>query len=144
MFVHQILGTKKSRDVLTVRPDASVSEAARLLSEHRIGALVVSADGRSVAGMFSERDIVRELGRRGSACLNDRVSDLMTSDVKTCSLNDRADQILTTMTEGRFRHLPVMEDDRLVGVISIGDVVAARLKEIEGEKIALEDMIRGY
>lgn len=144
MLVSQILQSKASDRVLTIRPDATVADAARVLSERRIGSLVVSTDGSAVQGIISERDIVREMGRRGVGCFTERVEEMMTRDVVTCSRSDLADDILARMTEGRFRHLPVVENGQMVGLISIGDVVKARLSELSMEKDALEGMIKGY
>ncbi|MFD1912482.1 CBS domain-containing protein [Halodurantibacterium flavum] len=143
MLVRQILNLKDSSEVLSVGPDDTVAEAARRLSQHRIGSLVVMRDGE-VAGIISERDIVRELGRRGQSCLDDPVQALMTARVVSCQSDDSADAVLERMTEGRFRHMPVMEDGRMVGLISIGDVVKARLSELHMEKSALEGMIMGH
>lgn len=143
MLVRQILGMKGGMDVVTIKPGGLVSEASRILSENRIGALVV-ADGDRPLGILSERDIVRELGRRGDACLKDTVDDLMTRDLVSCGPNDTTDHVLTKMTEGRFRHMPVMDGPQMVGLISIGDVVKARLSELSMERNALEDMIKGY
>ena len=144
MTVRRILESKPRHDILTIRPDASVADAARLLSENRIGALVVSRDGASLDGMLSERDIVRELGKRGPGCLEDRVSDLMTAKVITADPGDIAVTALEKMTAGRFRHLPVVEDGQMIGVISIGDVVKHRIEEVERENTALTDMIVGH
>ncbi len=144
MLVGQILNSKSAQGVETVKPDLTVSDAAGILSEKRIGSLVVSQDGVKPLGILSERDIVRELGRRGSGCLNDQVGDLMTRKPVCCNLDETADEVLSKMTEGRFRHLPVMEGDRMVGLISIGDVVKARLAELSMEKDALEGMIMGH
>jgi len=141
--VAQILRSKGTGGVSTVRPGASVASAVEMLSSLRIGALVVSSDGSTPQGIISERDIVRELGRRGGAVLNDKVSDLMTGTVVTCSPTDRADAVLGKMTDGRFRHMPVVQDGAMVGLISIGDVVKARLAELDMEKTALEGMIMG-
>ena len=143
MLVRQILGMKGGTDVVTIAPDAAISDAARLLSEKKIGAVVV-ASGEAPDGILSERDIVRELGRRGEACLKDKVSDLMTSTLISCVPEDTTDSVLTKMTDGRFRHMPVMEGEKMVGLISIGDVVKARLSELSMEKNALEDMIKGF
>jgi CBS domain-containing protein len=104
----------------------------------------VSADGAKLAGILSERDIVRELGRRGAACLGDPVEALMTRDVVACAPSDRTNDVLQKMTDGRFRHMPVMQDGRMVGLISIGDVVKARLSELSTEVDALEGMIKGF
>jgi CBS domain-containing protein len=144
MLVQQILASKSSEAVLTISPSASVSEAAAILSQKKIGCLVVSADGHRPDGILSERDIVREIGRRGSSCLVEPVSALMTKGVVTCGRGETADQVLQTMTDGRFRHLPVVEGGKLVGLISIGDVVKARLAELAMEKDALEGMIKGF
>ncbi len=144
MLVQQILSGKPSQAIATITPDSTVSDAATILSSKRIGALVVSVDGTSVDGMFSERDVVRELGKRGTGCLTDNVSEIMTKNIVTCSKNDSADQVLAQMTDGRFRHLPVMEGGKMIGLISIGDVVQARLAEMTMENEALEGMIKGY
>ncbi len=143
MLVRQILNSKGTGDVLTIGPEATVAEAARLLSERRIGCLVVSRDGQRPEGVISERDIVREMGARGVGCFGEAVSEMMTEDVVTCSCDDQADDVLTRMTEGRFRHLPVMDGSTMIGLISIGDVVKARLSELSMEKDALEGMITG-
>jgi len=144
MLVSQILKTKKHQDVVTVQPTLTISEAAKILSEKRIGTVVVSRDGTQPDGILSERDIVSEIGRRGAGCLTSTVSDLMTSKLVTCSTNDKADEILMKMTEGRFRHMPVVENGKLLGLISLGDVVKARLMELAMEKDALEGMIMGH
>ena len=143
MLVRQILGMKGGTDVVTIAPDATASDAVRLLSEKRIGALVVSS-GDTPDGILSERDIVRELGRRGEACLKDSVSDLMTRNLISCTPEDTADHVLEKMTDGRFRHMPVLDGGKMAGLISIGDVVKARLSELSMEKNALEGMIKGF
>lgn len=142
MLVSQIL-TNKPQGVVTIPPGASLREAVELLAARRIGAVVVSADGARVAGIVSERDIVRELGKRGTACLDDAVDRVMTRAIYSCAPTDTADQVLEQMTRRRFRHMPVMDGDRMVGFISIGDVVAARLAELTMEKDALTGMIMG-
>lgn len=144
MLVSQILKSKADDGVITVPPGTAVARAAEILSSRRIGALVVSADGKTVLGILSERDIVRELGRRGAGCLTDTVDSLMTARITTCTRADRADDVLARMTAGRFRHMPVVEAGQMVGLISIGDVVKARLSELEHEKDALEGMIKGF
>lgn len=144
MIVKQILAMKSGPDeIVTIRPDTTVAEAARLLSERRIGAVVVSSDGRRAEGILSERDIVRELARGGDPMARP-VGELMTRKVATCVCADDALAVLERMTEGRFRHLPVVDaDGRMVGVVSIGDAVSARLKELASEKEALTGMIMG-
>lgn len=144
MQVHHILKMKGDASVATIAPGASLAEAAELLSVRRIGSLVVSPDVARVSGILSERDIVRELGCKGAACMAERVDEVMTWDITTCTPADDARDVMQWMTDGRFRHLPVMQDDRLVGLISIGDVVKARLTELSMEKDALEGMIMGY
>jgi CBS domain-containing protein len=143
MLVRQILGVKGGTDVVTVGSGSKVADAVKLLSEKRIGAVVVM-DGDAPLGILSERDIVRELGRRGEVCLSDGVDDMMTKKLVTCAPNESADEVLAKMTEGRFRHMPVIEDGRMAGLISIGDVVKARLSELAMEKDALEGMIKGF
>lgn len=144
MQVHQILKAKPQGEVVTITPGMTVSEAAALLSSKRIGAVVVSADGEVPLGILSERDIVRELGRRGTGCLIEAVETLMTSEPVTCVRGDDALVLLQRMTEGRFRHMPVMEDGRMTGIISIGDLVKARLEELAAENDALQGMIMGH
>ena len=144
MLVQQILKAKSDDGVVTVPPGTSLAKAAEILSSRRIGAVIVSPDGKRVAGILSERDIVRELGRRGVVCMSDTVDNVMTAKTVGCRVSDSADQVMQAMTEGRFRHMPVMEGDQMVGLISIGDVVKARLSELAMEKDALEGMIKGF
>ena len=144
MLVNQILSMKASGAIFTVAPTTSVAEAAKLLSEKRIGAIVVSDDGKIPLGILSERDIVRELGKRGASVLDQPISDLMTRKLMTCTTGEDALSILERMTEGRFRHLPVVnEAGEMLGIVSIGDAVSARLKELHAEKEALTGMIMG-
>ena len=143
MLVKQILKEKPATQVATIAPDAPVSDAVAILSERRIGAVVVS-DGGAVVGILSARDIVREIGKRGPGCLSDEVSEMMTGHPTTCTRDDAADRVLQIMTEGRFRHLPVVEDGAMIGLISIGDVVKARLSELSAESSALQEMIMGH
>lgn len=144
MLVSQIMKSKSDDGVVTSLPSMLISQAAATLSEKRIGTLVISADGKAPLGILSERDIVRELGRQGAGCLALTVDKLMTTKLVTCRREDRAETILQQMTEGRFRHMPVVEDGVLVGLISLGDVVKARLTELAMEKNALEGMIMGH
>lgn len=144
MLVQQILKSKARSGVMTIAPGATVADAASELSSKRIGALIVSADGTAPLGILSERDIVRELGRRGPACMSDKVDDLMTSDLITCTGECSTDEVLSRMTRGRFRHMPVVEGARMIGLISIGDVVKARLEELASENDALQGMIMGF
>jgi len=141
MVVLKILESKQIRDIVTVRPGDDIMSVARTLATRSIGAVIVSSDGNALEGILSERDIVRAIGTRGIASVDLKVSDLMTSSVKTCSPSDTALGVLEQMSSGRFRHMPVVEDGRLVGLISIGDVVQARLSEMQLENTALTDMI---
>lgn len=144
MLVSQILKSKSDDAVVTTAPSMLVSDAAKMLSEKKIGTLVISKDGETPIGILSERDIVRELGRQGAGCMSMTVEQLMTTKLVTCSRDDRTDAILQQMTDGRFRHMPVLENGALVGLISLGDVVKARLSELAMEKDALEGMIMGH
>ncbi|QFU09151.1 inosine 5'-monophosphate dehydrogenase [Rhodobacteraceae bacterium THAF1] len=133
----------KGGDVITIAPGASVAEAAKLLSDNKIGAVIVCEQGQSPAGILSERDIVRQLSANGAACLDQTVSELMTTKLQSCAKDDTLDQVLTKMTDGRFRHMPVMEDGKMIALVSIGDVVKSRLGELAHERDALEGMVRG-
>ena len=144
MTVAKILRSKGNDDVVTIQPGKKVSEAAIMLSEKRIGTVVVSEAGSPAMGILSERDIVREIGRRGGSCLDDAVEEMMTSKLVTCDRSERVDDVLQKMTEGRFRHMPVVVDGNLVGLITLGDVVKFRLNELAMEKDALEGMIMGH
>ena len=144
MLVQTILNSKSGSGVVTVKTSASIADAAKILSEKRIGTVVVSDDGETPAGILSERDIVRELAKSGSGCLTQSVSTYMTSDLVTCTSDSNVQDVLTQMTEGRFRHMPVMDGEKMSGLISIGDVVKARLAELAMEKDALEGMIKGF
>ena len=144
MLVHQILKSKGDDAVITVTPDTRVSDAAGILAERRIGGLVVSQDGTTADGIVSERDIVRSLALRGNSCLTETVEQIMTRNPVCCSREDSSDAVLSRMTDGRFRHMPVVEDGKLVGIVTIGDMVKARLMELSMEKDALEGMIMGH
>ncbi|GLS87642.1 inosine-5-monophosphate dehydrogenase [Cypionkella aquatica] len=144
MLVSQILKSKSDDGVVTLPAGTSISRVAEVLSARRIGAVVISPDGKKLAGIVSERDIVREIGRRGATCLNDSVDTIMTAKVIACGRSENANDVLQKMTDGRFRHIPVLEADELIGLISIGDVVKARLAELHMEKDALEGMIKGF
>lgn len=144
MLVHQILKSKGDQGVITVKPGTSVSDVAKILAEKRIGTVVISNDGTTADGILSERDIVRELANRGAGCMSDKVEDYMTTELVTCSMGEDAVQVLNMMTEGRFRHMPVLEEGKLVGLITLGDAVRARLSELAMEKDALEGMIMGH
>lgn len=140
MTVRAILDTK-GHHVLSVEPDAKLSAAVKLLSERRIGAVLVLSQGR-MEGILSERDIVRVLGERGAGVMEEPVSSVMTRKVISCREKDTVSEIMETMTNGKFRHLPVVEDGRVVGLISIGDVVKWRVGEYEREQEALREYIK--
>lgn len=145
MLVQQILNSKPKSGVLTVKPSAPVSEAAEILASNKIGSVVVSDDGGVTAvGILSERDIVRELAQVGSGCLDKAVSEYMTCDLITGTNQTSAQDVLAQMTEGRFRHMPIIEDGKMVGLVTLGDVVKAQLSELAMEKTALEGMIMGH
>jgi CBS domain-containing protein len=130
----------KGSTVATVSGDATVSELVTALAEHNVGALVVT-DGDAIAGIVSERDVVRRLNSLGSALLVVPVSDIMTASVVTCAPTDSVDSLAATMTERRIRHMPVVEDDRLVGIVSIGDVVKSRIEQLESDREQLQSYI---
>jgi len=140
MNVETILNTK-GRAVITIAPEATIAEAVALLSDKGIGAVVVSGDAGVLAGILSERDIVHALAKRGAALLTLPVSALMTRQVFTCRAQDSIAELMAEMTKRRIRHLPVLEEGRLAGIVSIGDVVKNRLDEVESEASSLRQFI---
>jgi CBS domain-containing protein len=139
--VREILSVK-GKDVVTIEPNTNLAAAAKLLAERRIGALVVTGPGGRVVGILSERDIVHVIATRGMAALETPIAEVMTRKVTTCNPADTIGSIMEHMTAGKFRHVPVVEQGRLTGIISIGDVVKHRLKEMEQEQAALRDYIQ--
>jgi CBS domain-containing protein len=139
MTVRHIL-QEKGNDVVTLTPDISVGDAVATLAKHRIGALVVTNGAGVIRGIISERDIVRRLAEDGPKSLDKKVSEVMTANVKVCSEDHTVNEVMEIMTNGRFRHLPVEKDGRLIGVISIGDVVKRRIAEVQRET----EEIRSY
>ena len=131
----------KGSEVATIAPDRSLLSAAAELGRRRIGALVVVGADGSVAGILSERDIVAAIARDGATVLEQAVRNVMTADVITCSPTDTMEQLMSAMTEQHIRHLPVLRDGALVGIVSIGDVVKHRVAEIQDEATALGDYI---
>jgi CBS domain-containing protein len=129
--------------VATIRPDATIAAAVEMLNRERIGALVVSDDGTEVAGVLSERDVVRALGLHGEDLLSRPVEEIMTRNVITCQPADTVGELMSEMTNRRIRHLPVVADGRLRGIVSIGDVVKNRLDEVEFEASSLRSFIAG-
>ncbi len=140
MQVSVVLQAKGSA-VITVTPETATSGAVAVLAEHRIGAVVVSADGERIDGVLSERDVVRALAADGPAALDQPVSHWMTNEVVSCRPETTVEELMTTMTERRIRHVPVVVNGRLVGVISIGDVVKDRISVLEHETQAMHDYI---
>ena len=141
MIVRTILKSKANADVATTVAGQKVGDAAKLLDQRRIGALVVVDDQRTLAGILSERDIVRGLSRHGPAVMDMKVGDLMTADVLTCAPEDTIDSLMSTMTSNRIRHLPVLDGGKLAGIITIGDVVKARLDETTMQVDSLREYV---
>jgi CBS domain-containing protein len=141
MTVKSILSSK-GRDVVTIDPNATLDAAIALLATRRIGALVVLGPERRVIGILSERDVVRALAENGAAALGAPLAQAMTRKVSTCSEQDTVCAIMEQMTTGKFRHLPVLDQDQLIGIVSIGDIVKHRLDDVERESEALRDYIQ--
>jgi CBS domain-containing protein len=141
MIVKSIIDIKGG-DVVTLEPSVSLDTAAKLLAERRIGAVVVLGADDRVVGILSERDIVREIADRGVAAMQAPVSQVMTRKVVTCTLDETLHSIMERMTAGKFRHVPVIDQGRLAGIISIGDVVKHRIEEMEQESDALKSYIQ--
>jgi CBS domain-containing protein len=139
MNIAQILKAK-GRAVATARPDATLLEIVNKLVQKKIGAIVIVGDNGEVAGIISERDVIRRLGERGEQALKEPVSQSMTSSVISCHETSTLDELMELMTQGRFRHVPVLEDGSLVGIVSIGDIVKHHIAEVEMEVTAM----RGY
>ncbi len=131
----------KGREVVSIEPNARLASAVELLAKKRIGAVLILGAGHRVAGILSERDIVRALAEHGAAALDAPVSRIMTRKVSTCSENDAVIGVMGRMTEGKFRHMPVVDQGQVVGIISIGDVVKHRLHEMERDSAAMRDYI---
>lgn len=140
MRIADVLQSKSLKDVVTIRPDAGVRELLATLAEHNIGAVVVSADGTSLDGIVSERDVVRRLHSDGTV-INNVVSAIMTTSVHTCSPEDDLDEVLQVMTEGRFRHIPAAADGQVVGIVSIGDLVKHKIDQLEFERDQLDSYV---
>jgi CBS domain-containing protein len=141
MTVRAIL-SRKGNDVATIEPNVALTAAMKILAERRIGALVITGADQRIVGILSERDIVRTLAERGPAALDKPLADAMTRKVVTCNQNETCCEIMERMSSGKFRHVPVVEQGRLVGIVSIGDIVKSRLEEMEREQAALHDYIR--
>lgn len=140
MNVEHIL-SHKGREVVCARPDHSLQEVAKMMSEKGIGAIVVSSSDGAIAGIISERDIMRTIAESGARALEDRVSSHMTKSVITCQERTTIQELMEQMTRGRFRHMPVVENGRLCGMVSIGDLIKNRLAEVEAEQEELKKYI---
>lgn len=143
MLISEVL-QRKGNAVATVAPTATVTEVLEALAQHSVGALVVSTDGKNVDGIISERDVVRTIAADGRDAVDRTAAEVMTREVVTCSKSATIEQLMTEMTERRFRHVPVTEDGQLVGIVSIGDVVNARVRNLETETRQLTNYISGY
>jgi CBS domain-containing protein len=141
MTVKAILAAKGG-EVVTIDPTTNVAAAAKRMAERRIGALVVTGADRRVVGILSERDIVQALAERGAGALDLPLTEIMTRKVMTCVAGDTISSVMERMTQGKFRHLPVIDQGKLIGIVSIGDVVKHRLEEMEREQSALRDYIQ--
>ena len=144
MLIQQVLQVKAIPGVITLPPSAAMSEVIKVLSKKRIGGIVISSDKRYCEGIISERDIVKILSQNGADALDDTFDNYMTSQLISCTPDATADQVLTVMIKKRFRHIPVIVNSELLGLVTICDIVKARLTELEIEKEAKEDMIMGY
>ena len=135
-----IMLSQKGREVVTTTAGVKIADAVEALAAHKIGALVVVDEAKHIAGIVSERDVVRAVAQKGGEVLSELIGTIMTRSVVTCAESETINDVMTRMTRGRFRHLPVVEDGRLAGIISIGDVVKARIEQVEREA----DEMRAY
>ena len=140
MRIADVIRAKPRPDVVTIRPDAGVRQLLAALAEHNVGALVVSTDGNTVEGIVSERDVVRRLHQDGTV-VDNTVAAIMTADVATCPPDTDLDELMQTMTDRRIRHVPVVEDGRLVGIVSIGDVVKHKIGQLQFERDQLDSYV---
>lgn len=140
MRIGDVLGAKPSQDVVTITPDAGVKDLIALLDEHNVGALIVSVDGDTVDGIVSERDVVRHLHQDGTV-INNTVGAIMTSPVQTCERDTQLDDLMKIMTDKRIRHVPVVEGEHLIGIVSIGDVVKHRMDLLQFERDQLDHYV---
>jgi CBS domain-containing protein len=140
MRIADVLKAKPNHDVVTITPDAGVRELVAKLAEHNVGALIVSSDGSTMDGIVSERDVVRHLHHDGTV-VNNTVAAIMTAVVETCDPDTNVDELMKMMTERRIRHVPVVHDGQLIGIISIGDVVKHRIDQLEFERDQLDSYV---
>lgn len=144
MLVGQILKEKDITNIVTIKPNMTIAAAVAILSSKKIGAIIVQSIPDTYDGILSERDVVRELGKEGPLVLERTVAELMTRNLQVCVSEDTALAVLERMSSGRFRHMPVVDGDKLIGLVSIGDVVSARLSELAMENSALTGMVMGH
>jgi CBS domain-containing protein len=140
MRIGDVLGAKPSQEVVTIAPDAGVRDLVAALAEHNVGALIVSTDGTTVEGIVSERDVVRHLHHDGTV-INNTVRAIMTTDVETCEKDVLLDDLMKVMTDRRIRHVPVVDGDALIGIVSIGDVVKHRIDQLQFERDQLDSYV---
>jgi CBS domain-containing protein len=140
MRIGDVLGAKPSQEVVTITPEAGVRDLIAALAEHNVGALIVSSDGTAVEGIVSERDVVRHLHHDGTV-INNTVGAIMTTEVETCEPDVLLDDLMKVMTDRRIRHVPVVEDGALVGIVSIGDVVKHRIDQLQFERDQLDHYV---
>jgi CBS domain-containing protein len=140
MRIGDVLGAKPSQEVVTIAPDAGVRDLVAALAEHNVGALIVSTDGSTVEGIVSERDVVRHLHHDGTV-INNTVGAIMTTDVETCEKDVLLDDLMKVMTDRRIRHVPVVDGDALIGIVSIGDVVKHRIDQLQFERDQLDSYV---
>jgi CBS domain-containing protein len=140
MRIGDVLGAKPSQEVVTIAPVAGVRDLIAALAEHNVGALIVSTDGSTVEGIVSERDVVRHLHHDGTV-INNTVGAIMTTEVETCETDVPLDELMKIMTDRRIRHVPVVDDGVLVGIVSIGDVVKHRIDQLQFERDQLDNYV---
>jgi len=143
MIISHVLSSKAKKTLITIKDQDLISDAAKLLTDHKIGALPVTNNGKKVEGILSERDIVKEIAITGISALNLKIKDVMTKTVSTCTAMDTIKTVIEKMNKGRFRHMPVLENGEMVGFISISDLVLAHLNEIEYENAAMRGSVTG-
>ena len=144
MIISHVLSNKEKKTLITIKGDDLISDAAKLLSDNKIGALPVTSNGGKVEGILSERDIVKEIAIKGIAALSLKIDDVMTRSVSTCTTKDTLKAVIEKMNKGRFRHMPVLENGEMIGFISISDLVLAHLNEVEYENAAMRGSVTGY
>ena len=144
MIISHVLSNKEKKNLITIKGDDLISDAAKLLADHKIGALPVTSNGSKVEGILSERDIVKEIAIKGILALSLKIRDVMTKTVSTCTTKDTLKAVIEKMNKGRFRHMPVLENGEMIGFISISDLVLAHLNEVEYENAAMRGSVTGY